>query len=94
MPPGHYAWAGAQADRWINWIEAFGVDLVGDLSELRSGEPPPGLVADPNRVRSKAVAKAAVKALTVMTREAARRPDPAREIGARIKSNTERLLQR
>lgn len=94
LPPAHYAWAGAQTDRWIDWIQDTGVDLIGDLSDLRSGEPPPGLAVDPNRVRSKAVAKAAVKALSVMTREAARRPDPTREIGARIKSNTERLLQR
>ncbi|KQY57506.1 MULTISPECIES: hypothetical protein [unclassified Nocardioides] len=94
LPPAHYAWAQGEAERWIAWAERVGVDVVGDLADLRSGEPPADLPEDPNEVRAKAITKAAVSALTVMTREAASRPDPSREIGARLKARAEQMRQR
>lgn len=94
LPPAHYGWARAQSERWIQWLEETGVDVVGDLDDLRTGEPPTDLAENPNRVRSKAVTKAAVKALTVMTREAASRPDPSRELSARLRSRVDKLRTR
>lgn len=93
LPPEHYAWARAESERWIEWIEGSGVNVVGDLDELRTGEPPVDLAPDPNRVRSKKVTRAAVQVLAAMTNEAARRPDPSRELGARIRARATRLRQ-
>ncbi|KRF12437.1 hypothetical protein ASG90_15855 [Nocardioides sp. Soil797] len=93
LPPEHYAWARAETERWIEWIEGAGVHVVGSLDELRTGEPPSDLAPDPNRVRNKKITNAAVHALAAMTNEAARRPDPSRELGSRIRAHASRLRQ-
>ncbi|QIX25233.1 hypothetical protein ncot_00510 [Nocardioides sp. JQ2195] len=93
LPPEHYAWTRAVTERWIEWIEGSGVRVVGDLDDLRTGEPPVDLAPNPNRVRNKKITNAAVHALAAMTNEAARRPDPSRELGSRIRAHATRLRQ-
>jgi hypothetical protein len=45
-------------------------------------------------VPRKDLANAAIDALVAMTREAASRPDPSRELGARIKAKSEQIRNR
>ena len=49
---------------------------------------------DPDLTSNKALARAALEALAVMTQEAASRPDPRKELGARARRWTEQLRDR
>jgi hypothetical protein len=86
LPPRMHPWASAQADRWVDWIKGSGVDVIGDLGDLY---PAPPVAeedwADPDKVRPKKQLNAALDALSAMTREAARRPDPEAAPVARIR---------
>jgi hypothetical protein len=95
LPPEYFAWAHEQADRWIEWIEGSGVDVVGDLTELRPVPPDPEeRWRDPDKVRAKRQLATALDALAAMTREAARRPDPERQFGQRLRAQAQRLRER
>ncbi|MDN5894281.1 MAG: hypothetical protein L0H93_09665 [Nocardioides sp.] len=94
LPPKRFDWADEQAQLWIDWIEGAGVDVVGDIADLRPERPDPTDWLNPDKVSGKALTEAGLQALTAMTREAATRPDPARELGARIRNRTERLRNR
>jgi len=92
LPPDRYGFAEQQADAWIEWIKGSGVDVVGDVEDLRPGPVDPDAVwLNPDTVSRKALARAAVDALAVMTREAASRPDPRKELGARLRRRAEHL---
>jgi hypothetical protein len=95
LPPERFGWADEQAERWIDWVKGSGVDVVGDVADLRPIHPDPeARWRDPDRVSNKKLARAALEALTVMTREAAKRPDPERELAARIRKHAGRLRER
>ncbi len=94
LPPERLPWAEEQAERWIAWVKGSGVDVVGDLDDLRPGPAAEGRWRDPDKVSRKALARAAVDALAVMTQEAASRPDPRKELGARVRNRVERLRDR
>ena len=58
LPPEAYDWAEEIAQGWIDWVKAAGVDVVGDLEELRPVRPAagrrlagPGQAAGPRRQR-------------------------------------------
>jgi hypothetical protein len=72
LPPDRYEWANGVAESWIDWIEGAGIDVVGDVDDLRPGEPPKERWRDPDRPSRKKMLDAAVEALSVMTQEAAR----------------------
>ncbi|MGD9962224.1 hypothetical protein [Nocardioides sp.] len=77
LPPDRFEWAEQQGRIWIDWLAGSGVDVVGDPAELMPRRPDPDAPwADPDRVRSRPLMRAALDALEVMTREAASRPDP------------------
>jgi hypothetical protein len=77
LPPDAYDWAEEVAQSWIDWVKGAGVDVVGDLEELRPVRPAPGTVwHDPDKPRPRDVTSAALDALVAVTLEAARRPDP------------------
>jgi hypothetical protein len=91
LPPRLDPWARDEADRWVDWLKGSGVDVVGELDDLYPAPP----VAEedwvnPDRVRAKKQLAAALDALSAMTREAARRPDPDAALVARIKRATRR----
>lgn len=95
LPPEAYPWAAEKAERWIEWIEQSGVDLVGDVAELRPVAPPedePWI--DPDKARRRAQLAAAVDALAAMTREAARRPDPDQQLVSKVRTQAQRLRER
>lgn len=95
LPPERYAWAEERAERWIEWIEGSGVHVVGDVAELRPVRPSPEEVwRDPDQVRAKRQLATALDALAAMTREAARRPDPERQLTHRVRTHAQRLRER
>ena len=93
LPPGMHEWAEAESARWVEWLEQSGVDVIGDLEDLR---PLPTRRVDytnPDKVTSKAQLAAALDALTVMTQEAARREDPEQQLTHRLRSGVRRLRE-
>lgn len=95
LPPDLQPWVEQEAERWIEWLRVSGVHVVGDLEELRPARPPDGQVwSDPDRVPAKQQLGAALDALSVMTREAARRPDPDQQLTARVRTQARRLRHR
>jgi hypothetical protein len=77
LPPDAYDWAEEVAQSWIDWIKGAGIDVVGDVEELRPLRPAPGTPwHDPDKPRPREVTSAAVDAIVALTLEAARRPDP------------------
>lgn len=94
LPPKRFDWADEQAQLWVDWIEGAGVDVVGDVTDLRPDKPAAGTWRNPDKVSGKMLSEAALQALTAMTREAATRPDPNRELGARIRNRAEKLRNR
>lgn len=97
LPPDHHPWAAEQSERWVEWIKGAGVEVVGDIDDLR---PPPPAQAEqdawlnPDEVSRKDLATAAIDALAAMTEVAAGRPNPDLELTARIRNQTERLRRR
>jgi hypothetical protein len=92
LPPERYAWAEERAERWIEWIEGSGVHVVGDVDELRPVRPAEDEPwRDPDLVGSKRQLTTALDALAAMTREAARRPDPERQLTTRVRTHAQRL---
>lgn len=72
LPPERFDFAEEQAELWIDWIRASGVDVVGDVEDLRPRRPAAEEEwRNPDRVRAKLELGAALDALEVMTREAA-----------------------
>ena len=96
LPPHRFDWAEEQAQSWIDWLAGSGVQVVGDVEELRPVRPDPEADWEhPGRVRNKLKLNAAVDALAAMTLEAARREDPDRTRLARLRAGvTERWRAR
>jgi hypothetical protein len=96
LPPDRFDWAEEQAERWIEWIEGSGVRVVGDVAELRPVRPAldDTRFSDPDKVRAKRQLATALDALAAMTREAARRPDPERQLTQRVRAQAQRLRDR
>lgn len=95
LPPGRFDWAEAQTDRWLDWIEGSQVHVVGDVEELRPVRPAEDAVwSNPDKVKSKQQLRAAIDALAAMTREAASRPDPDRQLVNRVRLQAGRFRDR
>lgn len=92
LPPDAHEWADRTASTWIEWVQQAGIDVVGDLDELRPAPPDPdGTWRDPDRVSARKRARVAVNALAAMTVEAAKRPDPDHALRRRVRQGAERL---
>jgi hypothetical protein len=92
LPPGHYDWAEQVAERWIDYLQQSGVDVVGDYDDLRPVRPPEGARwHDPDRVPPRQRLQVSLDALAAMTREAAARPDPDQRFTHRMRLHAERL---
>jgi hypothetical protein len=84
LPPDAYDWAEEVAQSWIDAIKGAGVDVVGDVEELRPVRPAPDASwHDPDKPRPRDVTSAAVDAVVALTLEAARRPDPDDTLASR-----------
>ena len=94
LPPDRYDFAEQQADAWIEWIKGSGVDVVGDVEDLRPRRPAEDEKwKDPDRVRAKLELGAALDALAVMTQEAANRATTD-TVGGRLRDAARRLRDR
>ena len=92
LRPDDFEWAAAAADRWIEWARESGIDVVGDLEELRPTAPDPEATwRDPDRVSARRRSRVAIDALAAMTAEAARRPDPGATLRNRVRRGVGRL---
>lgn len=90
LPPTSYPWALERTEHWIEWLESSGVDVVGDLDDLRP-QPDDLPWRDPDRVSAKKQLGASLDALAAMTREAGRRPDPDRALAHKVRVTARRL---
>ena len=94
LPPDRFDFAEGQAELWIDWIKRSGVDVVGDVEDLRPVRPHPDKAwRDPDRVSPKLQLGAALDALTVMTREAAERT-PTDDLPRKLRLQARRLRER
>jgi hypothetical protein len=84
LPPAAYDWAEEVAQGWVDWVKGAGVDVVGDVEELRPVRPAPDTPwHDPDKPRPREVTSAAIDAIVALTLEAARRPDPDNSLTSR-----------
>lgn len=94
MPPRLLPWAEAETTRWVEWVEQSGVDVVGDLADLRPLPPAEDeKFVDPDRVSTKQQLRVAMDALSAMTREAARRPDPDQQLLNKVRTHAKRMRE-
>jgi hypothetical protein len=95
LPPDDFDWVEERTGRWLEWIEQSGIDVVGDLDDLRPVRPAPDEEwHDPDRVRARRRLAVAMDALAAMTTEAASRPGHDRTITSKLRRNAERLRPR
>ena len=95
LPPSAFPWADEVAEEWIEWVQGSGIDVVGDVEDLRPVAPPPHQRwVDPDRPRRPEMVDAAVDAMVALTLEAAKRPDPHELLSARIGRAARRLRPR
>jgi hypothetical protein len=93
LPPRMHDWAAEEADRWIEWVEQSGVDVIGDLDDLRPLPTRRRDYVNPDKVPAKVQLGAAMDALIAMTKEAARREDPEQQLGHKLRSGVRRLRE-
>ncbi len=72
VPPAETGWLSAEVDRWVSWVRATGVDVVGDLAELQADPVPAADWVDPDRVHP-GFTEAALAALAAVVVEAEQR---------------------
>jgi hypothetical protein len=85
LPPWAFDWVDEVTAEWVDWVRAAGIDVVGDLDDLRAARPDPGVRwANPDKPRPKLVNKAAMNALEILVLELAERPDPTQTPTAKI----------
>ena len=95
LPPSAFSFADAVAEEWIEWVQGSGIDVVGDVEDLRPAPPPADQRwIDPDRARRPEMVDAAVDAIVALALEAAKRPDPDEQISARLGRAARRLLPR
>ncbi len=92
LPPRAYGWAGEVAEEWIEWVVGSGIDVVGDVEDLRPVAPPADEKwVNPDRPGRAEVLDAALDALVAITMEAASRPDPDEQVAAKLGRVARRL---
>jgi hypothetical protein len=84
LPPSAYDWVDEVTEEWIDWVRASGIDVVGDVDELRAQRPDAEQWENPDRPKPALVNKAAMKALEILVLELAERPDPSQSPTAKI----------
>lgn len=92
LPPDAMPWANEVTDEWIEWVQGSGIDVIGDVEDLRPTAPGADEIwQDPDRPRRVQMIDAALDALVAVTMEAASRPDPNEQITAKISRAARRL---
>jgi hypothetical protein len=92
LPPAAFPWAEEVAEGWIESVVGSGIDVIGDVEDLRPVAPPEGEGwANPDRPRRPQMVDAALDAMVALALEAAKRPDPHEQLTARIGRAARRL---
>ena len=92
LPPKALPWASEIADEWIAWVDRAGIDVVGDVEDLRPAAPADGEPwANPDRPRRPDMIDAALDVMVALALEAARRPDPDARVLAKVGRAARRL---
>ena len=91
-----HAWAAPLAEEWIAWVREQGIDVVGDLEDLRLPAPDPDARERPvDKPREKDVADAALDALVaVLQRAAEHDPDAQPTAHPRLYALGRRVVRR
>ncbi len=92
IPPEAFGWVAEVTEEWLEWIKGSGIDVIGDLDDLRPRPPAADEPwQDPDRPAAPDMLDAAIDALVAMTLEAADRPDPQEQITAKLGRAAKRL---
>ena len=91
LPPHARDWAARIAEEWVEWVEGSGIDVIGDVGDLRPVFSDESEWANPDRPRPRWVADAAMDALVAVIQETAERPDQEQTPVARIGRAARRL---
>ncbi len=91
LPPSAHPWAEEIAEEWIEWVVGSGIDVVGDVEDLRPAPRGDRPWVDPDRPRRRRLADATLDALVAVVLETAERPDPERSPTARLGRAARRL---
>jgi hypothetical protein len=95
LPPAAFPWAEEVAQEWVEWVQGSGIDVIGDVDDLRPVRPPEGeRWHNPDKPRRPEMVDAAIDAMVALTLEAANRPDPHEQLGARLGRAARRLRPR
>jgi hypothetical protein len=95
LPPQAHDWVGELTERWIEYLQQSGVQVIGDVADLRPVRPEEGTAwHNPDRVPARQRLHASLDALAAMTREAASRPDPEQQLIRRMRANAGRFRNR
>ncbi len=95
LPPQAFPWAGEVAEEWIQWVRGSGINVVGDVDDLRPVAPPADQRwQNPDRPRRPEMVDAAMDAMVALALEAAQRPDPHEQLLARVGRAARRLRGR
>lgn len=77
LPPDAYPWANEVAEEWIEWAEGAGIDVIGDLNDLRPVAPPADQKwENPDRPGPRDMVDAALDAIEALLIEASDDPEP------------------
>lgn len=92
LPPAAFPWAQEVAEEWIEWVEGSGIDVIGDVADLRPVSPAADVPwANPDRPRRPQMVDAALDALVALAVEASARSDPNEQMAAKIGRAARRL---
>ena len=92
LPPKVYPWAEEVTEEWLTWVAGSGVDVVGDVTDLRPVAPAPGTPwVDPDRPKQKVLARAASAVITARPSRAARRSDPEQQLSGKVTRAVKRM---
>jgi hypothetical protein len=95
LPPDAYGWVEETTERWIEYLQASGVRIVGDVTDLRPVRPADDAEwHDPDEVSPRKRLQVSLDALAAMTHEAASRREPTRQLLGRVRDNAQRLRHR
>jgi len=85
LPPAAHAWADEVGQEWVEWVQGSGIDVVGDLADLRPVPPPEDQRwVDPDRSRAADMVDVAMDAIVALALEAAKSSEPVDPVTARI----------
>jgi hypothetical protein len=95
LPPTAFGWAAEVAEEWVEGVRGSGIDVVGDLADLRPVPPAEGTGwANPDRPRRADMLDAALDAIVALSLEGAARPEPSEQLTARLSRAAHRLRPR